>query len=669
MKPEDMIKRRARKIVDSGALSQNSIPLAHFTETIIVNDNLEALTEAIKSIPSVVIPESVEISNLQEYPSEMAISNLPEIQRVEIVNHQEKDDKETQKLLKELVAEVKKKEQYAYDIEIDSTLKEQLKGDRGKDGENGKDGVEITGEEIVEKIETIGLPMSSVKDLDETIATLQNRTQLLNQIAATRSNGGGIQSVVAGTNVTVDNADPLNPIINANDSVGIPATTVVAETTYGLSTVVGTSTNYAREDHSHGSQNNPVGGTDTQVQFNDGGVFGGDTKFSWDKTASALKIGEGVTPLPNNPLAVQANVDSYLQINLKNDNAGVDSSSDYIATADDGDDTQFYSDIGICNSGYASTAWDAVVPHDTYVFGDGGNVAIASLSVGKKIPFFIAATEHEIHPADLRAEVDSSGINLPTGKTYRINGVDILASGMSNPMTAVGDMIVGGAAGTPTTLPVGTNGEVLTLVAGTPSWEAAASFTTEEAQDAVGAMADSESLVYADATPLLSVKVQQSITKDASGLKLSGDSSSPGNNQVYGTDASGVKGWKADPSSGSGFSKDTIGVTVDGGGSVITTGSKGYKVIQEACTITGWTILGKESGSVVVDIKKCTYAGFPTTSTITGTEKPTLSSTQKNQDLTLTTWTTSLAEGDILEFIVDSASTCTRFNLFINITK
>lgn len=86
MKPDDMIKRRAKKIVDSGALSQNSIPLAHLTETIIVNDNLEALTEAIKSIPSVVIPESVEISNLPEYPSEMAISNLPEVQRVEVTN-------------------------------------------------------------------------------------------------------------------------------------------------------------------------------------------------------------------------------------------------------------------------------------------------------------------------------------------------------------------------------------------------------------------------------------------------------------------------------------------------------------------------------------------------------------------------------------------------------
>jgi hypothetical protein len=495
MLPDDNIRELARKTAKS-IVDHGSIPMATLKESIILQDKVNELLEK-----EIEFPEVEPFPEFPDYPTSIEVTNLPEVQKVEIVNHpKEKDDKEQITLLKEISQELKKKEEYAYDIEIDSTLKEQLKGDKGDVGENGKDGNKIEPKEIVDKLESLDgderLDVSAVRGTEaliEDIAKKIAKEEVKKVKKTTVISGGGIQSVVAGTNVTVDNTDPLNPIINANDSVGIPATTVVAETTYGLSTAVGTSTNYAREDHSHGSQNNP--------------------------------------------------------------------------------------------------------------------------------------------------------------------------------MTAVGDMIVGGATGTPTSLPVGTNGEVLTLVAGTPSWEAAASFTIEEAQDAVGAMADSESLVYTDVTPLLAVKVQQSITKDASGLKLSGDSSSPGNNQVYGTDASGVKGWKADPSAGSGFTKDTIGVTVDGGGSVVTTGSKGYKVIQEACTITGWTILGKESGSVVVDIKKCTYAGFPTTSTITGTEKPTLSSAQKNQDLTLTTWTTSLLEGDILEFIVDSASTCTRFNLFINITK
>lgn len=190
MNPDDMIKRRAKKIVDSGALSPNSLPLATLSETIIVNDNLEALTEAIKSIPSVVIPESVEISNLQEYPSEMAISNLPEVQRVEIVNHQE-DDKETQKLLKELVAEVKKKEQYAYDIEIDPTLKEQLKGEKGEDG---KDGVEITPEEVVSKLESLEeearLDVSAIKGVDEFVQS---------KVEGIKTSRGGLSRATADT--------------------------------------------------------------------------------------------------------------------------------------------------------------------------------------------------------------------------------------------------------------------------------------------------------------------------------------------------------------------------------------------------------------------------------------------------------------------------------------
>jgi hypothetical protein len=115
----------------------------------------------------------------------------------------------------------------------------------------------------------------------------------------------------------------------------------------------------------------------------------------------------------------------------------------------------------------------------------------------------------------------------------------------------------------------------------------------------------------------------------------------------------------------------TVSITfiIDGGGAAITTGSKGYLEIPFNCTITGWTILADKSGSIVVDVKKCTYSAFPTTSSIAGSEKPTLSSAQKAQDLSLTTWTTSIANGDILEFVVDSVATVTRVTLSIRATR
>jgi len=82
-------------------------------------------------------------------------------------------------------------------------------------------------------------------------------------------------------------------------------------------------------------------------------------------------------------------------------------------------------------------------------------------------------------------------------------------------------------------------------------------YTDELAQDAVGGMiadTDTVDLTYTDATPELKadVKKQMSITSDASGIKLSGDATSPGNNQVYGTNGSGTKGWKADPTGSGG---------------------------------------------------------------------------------------------------------------------
>ena len=109
---------------------------------------------------------------------------------------------------------------------------------------------------------------------------------------------------------------------------------------------------------------------------------------------------------------------------------------------------------------------------------------------------------------------------------------------------------------------------------------------------------------------------------------------------------------------------NTTGMTfiIDGGGVAITAGQKGHIEMAFRASIQGWTIVADQAGDIVVDIWKDTYANFPPTvaDTITGTEKPTLVAAQKNQDLTLTTWTTGLAVGDILAFNVDSVATVTR---------
>lgn len=110
---------------------------------------------------------------------------------------------------------------------------------------------------------------------------------------------------------------------------------------------------------------------------------------------------------------------------------------------------------------------------------------------------------------------------------------------------------------------------------------------------------------------------------------------------------------------------------IDGGGSAITTGEKGHLEVPFNCTVQGWTIGADQSGSIVVDVWKDTYANYPPTvaDTIAGSEKPTLSTATKNQDLTLTTWTTSLTKGDILAFNVSSITTVTRVLVSIRVLR
>lgn len=113
-----------------------------------------------------------------------------------------------------------------------------------------------------------------------------------------------------------------------------------------------------------------------------------------------------------------------------------------------------------------------------------------------------------------------------------------------------------------------------------------------------------------------------------------------------------------------------IGLTIDGGGSAITTGIKADISVPFACTITGVRLLADQSGSIVVDIWKDTYALYPPTvaDTITAAAKPTITTATKSEDTTLTGWTLSVAAGDTLRFNVDSITTITRVNLTLRVT-
>ena len=134
------------------------------------------------------------------------------------------------------------------------------------------------------------------------------------------------------------------------------------------------------------------------------------------------------------------------------------------------------------------------------------------------------------------------------------------------------------------------------------------------------------------------------------------------------TGVSGFSGFSGLPGSGTVFYMEFV---IDGGGQVITSGSKGVLEVPYTSTPQSWTLIGNLSGSLSVDVRRSTYANWTVASALTsassivGTEKPTLTSASKNQDTSLTTWS-GLTAGDLLLYHVDATpSTVTRATLSI----
>jgi hypothetical protein len=103
----------------------------------------------------------------------------------------------------------------------------------------------------------------------------------------------------------------------------------------------------------------------------------------------------------------------------------------------------------------------------------------------------------------------------------------------------------------------------------------------------------------------------------------------------------------------------TLTFVLSGGGSDIAAATQTVPVaVPFAGTLTSARVLSPQTGSLVLDVWKDTYANHPPTvaDSITASAKPTLSGANKALDTTLTGWTTAIAAGDVFVVKVDSCS-------------
>lgn len=106
--------------------------------------------------------------------------------------------------------------------------------------------------------------------------------------------------------------------------------------------------------------------------------------------------------------------------------------------------------------------------------------------------------------------------------------------------------------------------------------------------------------------------------------------------------------------------------------SVLTAATKQCIQVPVDCVVEAWEIVAPiESGSIVVDVWKDTYSNFPPTvaDTIAGSEKPTITSSQKGTDTSLGSFSTSLSKGDWLIFNIDSCTSITHVVISLKCRK
>lgn len=105
-------------------------------------------------------------------------------------------------------------------------------------------------------------------------------------------------------------------------------------------------------------------------------------------------------------------------------------------------------------------------------------------------------------------------------------------------------------------------------------------------------------------------------------------------------------------------------MTVDGNGSVPSTGICGDIYCPFVCTITASVLQAKQAGNVVLDIWVAPFANnSPPTSgnSIVASDPPTLSSSQGVIDNTLTGWSVAIPAQSWIRYSITSVSTLTRF--------
>ena len=158
------------------------------------------------------------------------------------------------------------------------------------------------------------------------------------------------------------------------------------------------------------------------------GVFFGDT-YGFGAIYAGIS---SYVPLPSTVLQTTANINDYAQNNFQNISVGNKASTDWVATAGDGNDTTNFIDMGI-----ATAQWDgsqqsslgtAVGANDGYLFVQGGtgggNLVLGARATGTNVKI-VAGGYGSSYTAAIFREPNTNATSTSTGTLTVVGGVGI----------------------------------------------------------------------------------------------------------------------------------------------------------------------------------------------------------------------------------------------------
>jgi len=180
-----------------------------------------------------------------------------------------------------------------------------------------------------------------------------------------------------------------------------------------------------------------TGTASQRLQVTGGAYFSGTANFGIGVTNPQyiFTVSDTGTPatvgLTNCLADFTTTANSYGQINLRNTSTGTNASSDIVLTADTGNDSSNFIDLGINNSGFSVGSWTINGPTDGYLYTSDTNLSIGVASATKYVSIFAGGTLI----SNERMRINSTGVGI--GTTNPTSALTVTGSGTTTTQLTV----------------------------------------------------------------------------------------------------------------------------------------------------------------------------------------------------------------------------------------